>query len=595
MKRFFAYMFAVSMIISEFPLSGIPYVSAADDELLVQSVSVDAEGNVIVSFSGTVEKTVIKDFSIPEKPPRIVLDITGAKLALTTKTISGISGGVVSKVRSSQHAVEPDSIVRIVCDLQSLVSYAIERSGSEVIVKMGEQKVSNSTKKTTSEKKKTETSQKTSAKESSGQGYNKEMPKEETVSIIDSLSTQPVTLDFNEADLTDVFRILSAKSGVNIIYGDDVVGELTVHLEQVPFKEAFKTILSLKSLVAQQVGENILRIITPEALASQRSKSVTFWRVYPLSYADVNDVKKQIDSIRGAEGRRGIIEIDSRTNSLIVADSPEGLDDINRLIKEIDKKPQQVLIESRFVEVSLDNQLDIGIDWGYYSTQNNNTGTKLTQIGQAEIDTAKGTVTPLPGNTGVQAPIAGQTGSFQFGIVENKTNGTTALIARISALASEGKAKFLSNPKITTLNNQQASIWIGSQIPIRTTTLSDTGSYTSIVYKQVGIELKVTPTINVDNRITLKIRPEVSLPDTTNISQEGDIPINTRYAETTVLIEDNETLVIGGFIEETKTEGVNKVPLLGDIPVLGQFFRSNTNRKSRRELLVFITPKILED
>jgi len=584
MKRLTARIVALSMIGNFFAGSGIQQISAEDESSRITSVAVEGKDRVTITLTHDAEGVSFNDFSI-EESPRIVVDVSDSELAINENTVPGPEGSIIKQVRSAQHSTEPEKIVRIVLDLKKLVEYKVEKSGMQLNVIINNPGGSGGEEKTQTVA--AEYDEYTSAQEAPTL-YDREAPadeeeeiaQDEMVSIVDNLSSQPVTLDFNQADLADVFRILSAKSGINIIFGEDVEGELSIHLEQVPFKEAFKTILSLKSLVAQQVGKNILRIITPEALATQRSKSVTFWRVFPLNYADVKDAKKQIDGIRGAEGRRGTIEIDSRTNSLIVADSPEGLDDVARLISEIDLKPEQVLIEARFVEVSLDNRLDIGVEWGYYNYKVN--GDKTTEIGSAKIETGKTIIGGLTGEgvtptqaTGVTAPIPGAVGSFQFGIIES---GEQALLARLTALASEGKAKFLSNPKITTLNNQEASIWIGSQIPIRTTIYSETATSVSVVYKQVGIELKVTPTINVDNRITLKVRPEVSLPDTANITLQGDVPINTRYA-----------------IEEQKTEGITKVPLLGDIPVLGQFFRSNVNTKTRRELLVFITPKILRD
>ncbi|MFH1380368.1 MAG: type IV pilus secretin PilQ [bacterium] len=576
----------------------IPYgaaLSAAEENVEVQSILVK-KNLVTVILSASAENVSFDAFTI-EKPPKIVIDFIDSKLAVENKNISGVDGSNIVRVRSAQHKTTPQQIVRVVLDLESLVEYETSNEDNKVMINLHSAAGGSQT--DAAEPVDTAVDEYDESDETlpdeSEQLINPEKHDDDK-SIIDNLSMQPVTLDFNQADLADVFRILTAKSGVNIIYGDDVEGDLTVHLEQVPFKEAFKTILSLKSLVAQQVGTNILRIITPNALSSQRTNSVTFWRVFPLNYANANEAMNQINGIRSAQGRKGTIQVDERTNSLIVADSPEGLDDVARLIKEIDIKPQQVLIDSRFVEVSLENRLDIGIDWGYYSRKQD--GVDVTTIGEAtiakNIEVVGGTgdvITVAPLGAGVDAQIASEIGGFTFGKFDNESG----IIAHLAALAREGKAKFLSNPKITTLNNKEATIWVGSQLPIRTTTRDEVESTTSVVYKMVGIELKVTPTINIDNRITLKVRPEVSIPDTASISPAGDVPINTRYAETTVLIRNNETLVIGGFIEENKTEGVDKVPLLGDIPILGQFFRSNTNRKSRRELLVFITPKIIED
>lgn len=609
MKKIMSYLLVLIMTGNIYSVRYMPQLHAETDLTIVESIDFIEADTIAVGLSNPAESVSFDIFTIA-KPPKIVIDFVDTELGVSEKNIPGETDGIIIRVRSAQHKSEPQKITRVVLDLDHMTGFKSTSDGNKLLISLtGTAAAAKDSEKPEDETVYDEYENAGFPDEETdtfGEGESDFQPEfearagaglTEEKNIIETLSSQPVTLDFNQADLKDVFRILSAKSGINIIYGDDVQGELTVHLEQVPFREAFKTILSLKNLVAQQVGNNILRIITPEALTTQRSKSVTFWRVFPLNYANADEASAQISAIRSAQGRKGTIQVDSRTNSLIVADSPEGLDDIARLIKEIDIKPQQVLIESRFVEVALENQMNLGIDWGYYSFKQS-AQDKFTEIGEATvekgIDVVGGTadrLTPSAAGTGVLAAIPGQIGGFSF----TKVDGTRAILAHIAALAREGKAKFLSNPKITTLNNQEARIWIGSQLPIRTTTRSATDSYSSVVYKMVGIELTVTPTINVDKHITLKVRPEVSLPDTANITPEGDVPINTRYAETTVLIKNNETLVIGGFIEESKTEGIDKVPLLGDIPILGQFFRSNTNRKSRRELLVFITPKIIED
>ncbi len=360
MKRFIAKMACLSMIGNLVVCNGSQRSFAQDGANQVSLVTVEDKGKVGITLTRDAREVTFTTFTI-EKAPRIVIDVSDSELTADEKTVPGPEGSIIKQVRSAQHSVQPDQVVRIVLDLEKLVDYTIEKSGSQLIVLLVENPGNPGEKKEA----KDETAE--YAEEVEDTEYVPEQEDEELpvpsaeessddiegaskgagrASIVDSLSTQLVTLDFNQADLTDVFRILSAKSGVNIIFGDDVEGELTIHLAQVPFNEAFKTILSLKSLVAQQVGKNILRIITPEALATQRSKSVTFWRVFPLNYANVKDAKRQIDAIRNAEGRRGTIEIDLRSNSLIIADSPEGLDDVGRLIAEIDIKPAQVLIES---------------------------------------------------------------------------------------------------------------------------------------------------------------------------------------------------------------------------------------------------------
>ncbi|MDI6756863.1 MAG: type IV pilus secretin PilQ, partial [Endomicrobiia bacterium] len=431
------------------------------------------------------------------------------------------------------------------------------------------------------------------AKQSSAQ--KKEEPRSAKTVIPKTL----VTFDFQDADIRDVLRVFSAQSGINIIYGPDVAGTVTITLRSVPFDQAFSTILTLKNLVSQDIGTNILRVMTPQALALERTQAVTFTKLLPLNYAKAEDVKTQLDAIRSAEGRKGIISVDARTNTLIITDTPEGLDNAARLIEDLDKKPYQVLIEAKLVEVNLTKDLDLGINWSYASTDGQ------TRIGQTSIvtDDTQGigvgntrvAVGPAAGGAGVNfpaTPVQGQLAGISFGVVSNNAR----LSSMLSAITSKGLAKLLSNPRVTTLNNQEARILVIQKVPYiqQTTQLGGTaGAVASEVqWLDVGIKLTVKPTINADRQVTLKVLPQVSL--LIRMDPAGPV-LGTREAETTIMVRDGETVVIGGLIREEDKKIATQVPLLGDIPILGQLFRRNYDTKERSELLVFITPQILSD
>ncbi|MHB9155782.1 MAG: type IV pilus secretin PilQ [Endomicrobiales bacterium] len=417
-----------------------------------------------------------------------------------------------------------------------------------------------------------------------------------------TLPTKPITVDFEEADIRDVLRILSMKSGINIIYGGDVNGTITMRLENVPFDKAFETILSLKGLVGQEQGANILRVATPAKIAEERSQAVTFTKVFPLNYAKGEEVKSNLDSIRSAEGRRGNISVDARTNSLIITDTPEGLSSVERIISDLDRKPAQVIIEARIVEVVLTDDLDLGISWQYADTPVNTPGnviaigaTKSEVSSQAMGSGAIGgntVVTPLApgaGGTGVAFPasaVSGQMSGISFGIIQNQLR----LNGMLSALAQKGLSKILSTPKVTTINNKEARIMVGQKIPFTTTTVTPTGSTQSTNFLDVGIKLTVTPTINIDQKITLAVHPEVSL--FVRADAAGPV-IGTREAQTTVLVNNGETVVIGGLITEDEKKLGTQVPLLGDLPVIGYLFKRDFRTKERTELLVFLTPQIV--
>ncbi len=419
------------------------------------------------------------------------------------------------------------------------------------------------------------------------------------------------TVDFDNADIRDVLRFMAAKANVNVVFGSDVSGTLTLHLTNVPFNEAFRTVLSMMKLTTDQVGDNILRVITPAELTKQRTTSTAITKVYVLNYAKAMEVKATIDAVRTAEGRVGNSTADSKTNSLIVTDSLEGQLSTENLIAQMDARPRQVLIESKIVEINANSGLNYGVQWDYQGVQQG-------RIGGQQGQTLLGTTTP-PASAGgtTRAPLDQNTvttvgagasgrgtgvalaadrvfGAFTFGRITNNF----ILNATLTAAASEGKAKILSEPKIATLNNQPANINVTTQIPYVTSNVASTGVQTQTVsYVTTGIQLTVTPSINADGRITLQVNPNISQPSATaaGSTQTGAPAVDARTANTTVLVRDGETIVIGGLITDTMQDTISKVPLLGDIPVLGWLFKKKTKTRVRAELLIFVTTRVLPE
>jgi len=432
--------------------------------------------------------------------------------------------------------------------------------------------------------------------------------------LISRLPKDPVTLDFDGTDIRDVIKLLAAKSRVNIIYGSDVSGSLTLHLSDVPFDEAFRTVLSMMQLTTSQTGSNVLRVITPAELTKQRTTGTTITKVIQLNYAKPDEVKKTVDAVRQAEGRAGSTSTDPKTSSVIVTETLEGMTATENLVAQLDQRPQQVLIETKLVEVNAGTTFDYGVQWSAYGAQNASIGgqqglntygspvgyTSTTNNAPAtELQAgSNGGLFPLGTSgqgTGVGLPADNIFGALTLGRITN----SYILNATISAAASEQKAKILSDPKIATLNNQAATINVTSQIPYVTSNVSPTaGTVTQTVnYVTEGITLTVTPTINTDGRILLVIQPNVSQPSATAAAntQTGAPAIDSRNANTTVLVRDGETVVIGGLISDQASDTISKVPFLGDIPILGWLFKKKTQSHTRDELLIFVTTHILAD
>lgn len=420
-----------------------------------------------------------------------------------------------------------------------------------------------------------------------------------------------LSMDFQDADIHDVLHLLAVKSGLNIIYSSDVSGPVSLHLDQVPFDQAFQTVLTLKNLVALSMGPRIIRVVTSTGLTTEQSQAATFTKVFRLNYADASTVKTPIDAIRSAAGRKGISNIDIKSNSIVITDTQEGLKEVEQLIPTLDRKPQQVDIEAKIVEVSLDNNTILGVSWAFASGNPNKSaadgGPDVNYIGGTKLNTAD----PQPGlfggsKTGQQVPISPLAGAPGVGGTGIDLGGSGQPIGfsflhkeaayllnmQLSALAANSKVKILSTPHVVTLNNEQATINVTDKIPYQTVTLSQGISQTAVAFVESGVKLSVKPTINADRRITLKVKPEVSNP--TGVAAFAGAPptVNTRNAETTVLLRDGETIAIGGLIRESTSKSISGIPFLMSIPILGYLFRTTTDKKSRTELIVFLTPRI---
>lgn len=631
------------LIVGTLLLGHCPVMTAADPWVVLSGVALS--GNVVtVQLSGAAKHHAF----VLENPDRIVLEFSNTICEARQKEVAG-DGAVVKSLRCSQFKNSPTKISRVVIDLAKKVEYEIAAGAAGVTVTLNPPVQSTSPQSSAPAEVVAEpVAAAPSAEETS---YALASAVADTTSTVPTVAAEPastapsaaaeltpaaaaipvvqaqkpalkaapekpaaqpqrtvlpkkkITFDFEEADVRDVFRILAMKSGINIIYGADVSGVLTLRLDNVAFDKAFETILAIKGLVMQDQGPGIIRVVTTQKLTEERSQAVTFTKVFPLNYAKAEEIKINLDAIRSAEGRRGSITVDARTNSLIVTDTPEGFISLGAIIAELDKRPVQVIIEAKIVEVVLNKSMDLGIQWQYANTLKNDAdgqvyigGTRAETSDEAMGGSAavgSTVVSPLStseGGTGVTFPasaVSGQISSIAFGVVSNETR----LTGLLTALAQRGLSKLLSSPKVTTINNKEAKIMVGQKIPYTTTTVSNSGATQETQFLDVGIKLTVTPTINSDQKITLNVHPEVSL--FVRADPAGPV-IGTREAYTTVIVNNGETVVIGGLITDEDRKAATQVPLLGDIPIIGHLFRQDYKSKDRTELLVFITPQIIK-
>lgn len=541
------------------------------------------------------------------RPPRVVVELS--------RTVHGpkpyeasVSDGVLDRIRSAQFKSSPEMVTRVVLDVKKMVPYQSAREGDGILLTFGgtaAQAEASSGSDSLVRGESEETVESTAVERTggrSGKGVK---------DLMAALPKNAITIDFEDAEIKDVLRVLAEMSGVNIIYAADLRGFVTIHLDQVPFNEVFNTILATQGLVAQQMGNNILRILTPESLSTDRARSVVNYKTFVLNYGKASEIMAHLGAVKISPNAK--VTVDERNNALVVTDTPEGLSAAERLISELDSKPPQVLIETKIVQIDVNKTLQLGVQWEFANNAASGATQRILGIRSETVGTepadsggpgfAGTRVNPATGEveeTVTQASRPGARGTGvslpgpqQAGITFGFINNSDILTATLNALETDGQTKTLTNPKVITTNNQPARIQIGSKIPFTSTTISGTGLATeSITFVDVGFIINVTPTINVDNRIRLKVKPEVSEVADARVSPPT---IDTTVAETEVMIKDGETLVIGGLVSEKMVESASKVPLLGDLPVLGVFFRSTSKDKKRKEILVFVTARVVPD
>lgn len=399
---------------------------------------------------------------------------------------------------------------------------------------------------------------------------------------------QKISLVFDNADIRSILQLIGDVSGMNILASNDVKGEITLRLIDVPWDQALDLVLDTANLGKLQEG-NVVRIMPVDKIREREQASfkvrkeevdegILETRAFAISYSKVDDVKKFLTDL---SSKRGSIIADPRNKQLIVKDVPSVLEQMTEMVKRVDRPEKQVMIEARIVEANTNFARDLGVKWaGDY----NDTGSNSGDITDAAIGLGGSFLIPLP-QSGVAA--AGLATGLTFGALDGDLN----IDLRISALESAGDGKIISTPRVTTLNGEKALISQGTKIPY--TTVSDQGTETS--FENAELKLEVTPEINPDGSVILDIKASNSAVGTIVPTGTGNaISIDEKKAETKVLVRDGQTTVIGGIFVEDEREAETGVPWLKDIPGLGHLFKSTTRTKDRRELLIFITPRILE-
>ncbi len=406
-----------------------------------------------------------------------------------------------------------------------------------------------------------------------------------------------VSLDFKDADIKNVLRILAYKSGVNIVAGPEVTGPVTIQLDNVPWQRALEVILSTYGYGYDQKG-NIITVTTIEDLKKRREDARLLsdqepltTKTFVLNYAKVADVIKSIGTMKTS---RGTINYDERTNTLIVRDTVANVELISGVLKTLDSTTPQVLIEAKIIETTLSNKENMGVDW---TAQITLSGAKLPTTFPF-VSEATSKMVPyqfVKSPAGASQPQAGAPTSatdFAYG-----TLNFAQLQMVLQLLKTRTDTNILSNPRIVTLDNQKANINVGSQYPIPTYTFNEQQARLQVSgweYKDIGIQFNVTPHVNRAGYVTLEIEPKVTdILDYVTVENTQLPRLSNESAKTNVMVKDGETLVIAGLVKNKTDDVKTKVPFLGDIPIVGYVFQKSNKTVSKTELLLFLTPHII--
>ena len=433
---------------------------------------------------------------------------------------------------------------------------------------------------------------------------------------------QRLTLNFQDIETRAVLQLLAETSGRNIVVSDTVQGNVTLRLRNVPWDQALDIVLTTKGLDMRQNG-NVIIVAPAEEIAARETADLEaqqaiaeleplYSEFLQVNYAKASDLSTLISGSGSGNSMlsdRGSIAVDDRTNTLLVQDTAERLQTIRRMVTTLDIPIRQVLIESRIVVVNDDFSRDLGIRLGVTAFNENSsdgvtvisgtgtgTDTMVNSVLGNLADPANGTIYPvsvpeLSNRYNVNVPITNAAGRFALAILESDY----LIDLELTALEAEGRGEIVSTPRVITANQQEARIEQGVEIPYQQ---SASSGATTIQFKKAVLSLIVTPQITPDNNIIMDLivhKDSVGEIISTG-GLGGTVPsIDTRAVETQVLVADGQTVVLGGIYETERRETINKVPFLGDIPFLGNLFKSKQRVDNKAELLIFVTPRILEE
>jgi type IV pilus assembly protein PilQ len=421
-----------------------------------------------------------------------------------------------------------------------------------------------------------------------------------------------LSLNFQDIEVRAVLQLLADFTGLNLVASDTVRGNITLRLKNVPWDQALDIILKTKGLSMRQTGNVIMVAPTQEIAAQEKLELESRQQIEELAplrseFIQVNYAKAETlaallkqDENQLLTPDRGNVTVDPRTNTLLVQDTAAKLEEVRRLVQRLDIPVRQVMIESRVVIANNDFARDLGVRFGYSNTNANPNKKGFSEVAGALEGTfdSEDSFSNRGGYWGstvndtiplmVDLPVVDPSGAVNFLVGKL---GSYLLQLELSAMQREGRGEIVSSPRVITSDQNKATIKVGSEIPYQESAAS---GRTTVAFKEAVLQLDVTPHITPDDRIIMDLKVNKDNPDFTNLV-EGVPPLETRSVETSVLVDNGETVVLGGVYEREKTFQREQVPWLGDLPVLGHLFKTTNRQDDNSELLIFVTPKILKE
>ncbi len=559
----------------------------------VSVVPTPGHAEIVIAFSGAVE---YQDFPLRE-PDRLVIDVVGATLQARGKAYDGVNRGGIRDIRYAQF--RPD-VVRIAIYLDGSRDYRVEKSGDAIRVTFGVDQsflAWSSRAPSDLEPPAPRLVRAQTAPEVS-------VPAAEDAPVAATSQQVPaprITVTWDRASVADVISGFAAFSGRTIVLGKDVKGEVTAEIKNQPWTEAFAAVLATQGLQAIELPGGIIRVDSPATLAALDSTEPTTTRMIPVNYASASQL---LPSVKSILSKRGGVVADTTTNSLIVTETRSKIGDVQDFVKQLDVRTPQISIQSKIIFVNRTSIEALGLQYDFGAKTASDPGPFFNQL-RPRIDPTSGD--PFDNNVvafggdGVGA-IANAEATIQqpaLRLIWETTLGGFNFTTFLQALRQVELADVQAEPSITTLDNREAVLKVGEDIPVRiidfsSATTGDAAPRATVQFKETGIMLRVTPHVTNNRQILLQVEAERSNVRTLAAADLG-FTIQKQNAKNQLLVADGETAVIGGLTVTTVTKTRSGIPMLVDLPLVGKLFGFSNSNEQRQDLIILVTPRIIDD